>query len=57
MQREANNIGSAMQASATAINAADNMRRYHCGACHNGEMIFDGKPSLGACSKTVLEVK
>jgi hypothetical protein len=56
-QREANKIGFAMQAGATGINAADNMRGYYCGACHNDKMIFDGETAFGACSKTVFEIK
>jgi hypothetical protein len=55
-QREANKIGVAMQACATRINAADNIRGYDCGACHNGKMIFDGQTVSRACSK-VFEVK
>jgi len=46
-----------MQAGATGINAADNIRGYYCGTCHNGKMIFDGETVFGACSKTVFEVK
>jgi hypothetical protein len=45
-----------MQAGATGINAADNMRGYYCGACHNGKMIFDGETVFGACSKTGFSV-
>jgi hypothetical protein len=53
-QREANKIGFAMQAGATGINAADNMRACYCGGRHNGKMIFEGETVFGACSKTVL---
>lgn len=33
-------IGFAMQAGNTRINAADNMRGYYCGSCHNGKTAF-----------------
>lgn len=33
-------IGFAMKAGATGINAADNMQGYYCGACHNGKTSF-----------------
>jgi len=46
-------IGFAMKAGATGINAADNMRGYYCGSCHNGKMVFDGTTVFAACSKTL----
>jgi len=33
-------IGFAMKAGATGINAKDNMQGYYCGACHNGKTAF-----------------
>ncbi len=48
-------IGFAMKAGATGINAADNMRGYYCGACHNGKSVFDGKTLFQACSKTLTD--
>jgi hypothetical protein len=39
----------------------DQCRRQTCVAtilaCHNGKMIFDGKPSLGPCSTNFFPVK
>jgi len=46
-------IGFAMKANATGINAADNARGYYCGACHNGRTVLDGKTAFEACSKTM----
>ena len=43
-------IGFAMSANATGIKAADNMKGYYCGACHNGKMVHGGKKVFGACS-------
>ncbi len=48
-------IGFAMKAGATGINAADNMRGYYCGACHNGKTVFDGKTIFPACSRTMSD--
>jgi hypothetical protein len=56
-QREANKIGAALQAGATGTNAADNKHGYYSGVCHNGKVIFDGKPSLGPCSTNIFPVK
>lgn len=44
-------IGFAMNANGTEIRAADNIRGYYCGTCHNGEYVFDGQPVFSACSK------
>ncbi|HYE25529.1 MAG TPA: c(7)-type cytochrome triheme domain-containing protein [Clostridia bacterium] len=44
-------IGFAMKTGETAIKAADNMRGYYCGACHNGKMLSEGRPVFEACSK------
>lgn len=43
-------IGFAMKAGATQIKAADNIRGYFCGACHNGRMILDSKTVFASCS-------
>ena len=48
-------IGFAMKAGATGINAADNMRGYYCGTCHNGKLIFDGRTVFQACSKSASD--
>ena len=44
-------IGFAMEANATEIRAADNMRGYFCGACHNGKARYSGRKVFEACSK------
>ena len=46
-------VGFAMKAGATGIKAADNMRGYYCGACHNGKLVFDGRTLFAACSNTL----
>lgn len=44
-------IGFAMKANEGGIRAADNMRGYYCGACHNGKSSFNGGEKLfAACS-------
>jgi c(7)-type cytochrome triheme protein len=43
-------IGFAMQANGTGITAATNEQGFHCGACHNGKRLFEGKPVFAACS-------
>ena len=48
-------IGFAIASGATDVSAADNMRGYYCGACHNGKTIFDGRPVFQACSKTFTD--
>lgn len=42
-------IGFAMKAGATGINAADNVRGYYCGTCHNGTMVVEGKTVFASC--------
>lgn len=44
-------IGFAMEANATEIRAADNMRGFFCGACHNDKALYSGKKVFQACSK------
>lgn len=48
-------IGFAMKANATGIKAADNMRGYYCGTCHNGTMTVNGRKVFDSCDKVILE--
>jgi c(7)-type cytochrome triheme protein len=48
-------IGFAMKAGATDIKAADNMRGYYCGSCHNGKNLYEGNRIFATCSKMVTE--
>ncbi|MDA8171882.1 MAG: hypothetical protein M0Z48_08670 [Nitrospiraceae bacterium] len=43
-------LGFAMQAGGTGIRAADNMRGFYCGACHDGKRTYGGKTIFAACS-------
>lgn len=43
-------IGFAMQAKATGVTASTNRNGFHCGACHDGKKLFDGRPIFAACS-------
>ena len=43
-------VGFAMQAKATGINAKSNHEGFHCGACHDGKRVFEGKTIFAACS-------
>jgi c(7)-type cytochrome triheme protein len=43
-------IGFAMEAKATGIRAATNRQGFHCGACHDGKRIIDGKTVFASCS-------
>jgi len=43
-------VGFAMEANATGISDRTNHAGFHCGACHNGKTIVDGKPVFAACS-------
>ena len=43
-------IGFAMKVGATQIKAADNMRGYFCGTCHNGKMVYGNKNIFAACA-------
>ncbi len=45
-------IGFAMQAKATGINAKTNREGFHCGACHDGKRVFEGKTIFAACADT-----
>lgn len=44
-------IGFGMKAGDTKIKAADNMKGYYCGTCHNGKMVSDNRKVFEACSK------
>jgi c(7)-type cytochrome triheme protein len=44
-------IGFVMKSGNTGIRAADNAQGYYCGACHNGEMVVDGKKVFASCPK------
>lgn len=50
-------IGFAMNAGGTGIKAADNMRGYFCGTCHNGKMIYSNKKIFASCSKEVTKAE
>ena len=43
-------VGFAMEAKATGINAQTNREGFHCGACHDGKRVFEGKTIFAACS-------
>ncbi len=44
-------VGFSMKANEGGIRAADNMKGYYCGACHNGKSSFNGgEPLFAACS-------
>ncbi len=45
-------IGFAMKAGGTDIKAADNMKGFYCGTCHNGKKIIDNVQMFEACSKS-----
>jgi c(7)-type cytochrome triheme protein len=44
-------LGFTMKAGASEIKAADNMRGYFCGACHNGTLKVEGRTVFRACLK------
>jgi c(7)-type cytochrome triheme protein len=46
-------IGFAMQAKATGVRASTNREGFHCGACHDGKRVFEGKPIFASCSDAV----
>jgi len=46
-------VGFAMQAKATGIRAATNREGFHCGACHDGKKLYEGRPIFPACSDAV----
>jgi c(7)-type cytochrome triheme protein len=46
-------IGFAMKAKATEIRAASNRQGFHCGACHDGKRVINGKTVFASCSDDV----
>jgi c(7)-type cytochrome triheme protein len=46
-------IGFAMTAGETRIRAADNMKGYYCGTCHNGSMTYGDGKIFEACARVV----
>jgi len=44
-----------MQAKATGIRASTNREGFHCGACHDGKKLFEGKPIFAACSDVATD--
>jgi len=44
-------IGFAMKAGTTRMRAADNIKGFYCGTCHNGKMLFNNEKVFAACSK------
>lgn len=44
-------IGFGMKAGATGIRAADNMKGFYCGTCHNGKMAFDDRKVFESCAR------
>ncbi len=43
-------IGFAMRASSTGISASSNQQGFHCGACHDGKRVVNGKAIFPSCS-------
>jgi c(7)-type cytochrome triheme protein len=48
-------VGFAMQAGASGIDAATNAQGYYCGACHDGERTYGFMPIFKACSEDPSE--
>ncbi len=48
-------VGFAMEAGATGINAATNMQGYYCGACHDGKRVYGSKKIFEACLESYSE--
>ena len=46
-------IGFAMKAKATGIQASTNQQGYYCGACHDGKRSFGGETLFAACSESL----
>lgn len=44
-------IGFGMVAGSTKLKAADNMKGYFCGTCHNGRTVFGQKKLFASCAK------
>ncbi len=45
-----------MKAGSTGIRAADNMKGYYCGTCHNGNMAIENRKVFESCAKTYSTV-
>ncbi len=43
-------VGFAMEANATGISASTNRAGFHCGACHDGKRLYEGRSIFAACS-------
>ncbi len=50
-------IGFAMRESATGIKASTNQQDFHCGACHNGKRVINGKVTFPSCSLTATSAE
>ncbi|MBI4683968.1 MAG: hypothetical protein HY755_02090 [Nitrospirae bacterium] len=48
-------IGFGMKANSTNIRAADNMKGFYCGTCHNGKMVYGNRKVFEACSRKNTE--
>lgn len=48
-------IAFAMKTGGTDIKAADNMKGFYCGACHNGKMEHGERKVFEACSKKITQ--
>lgn len=48
-------IGFGMKAGATGIKAADNMKGFYCGTCHNGRSTIGDKKIFQACDRKSAE--
>jgi len=47
-------IGFAMEANATKIDADTNMKGFYCGSCHNGTRVHGSKKIFAACSLSAM---
>jgi len=45
-----------MKAGSTGVRAADNMKGYYCGTCHNGNMAIENRKVFESCAKTFSTV-
>ena len=50
-------IGFAMKANSTGISARTNREGFHCGACHDGKRVFEGKTVFAACSDAAPDAR
>jgi c(7)-type cytochrome triheme protein len=48
-------IGFAMKVGGTGIRAADNIKGYYCGTCHNGKMVFDNRKVFESCARRLSD--